>query len=237
MTNLKIKKLFQNFWKKENGLTYMFILVVINNFVLQQYLIKHPYLKVYTGLIWLFIFISGVIATSKTKLQASILTSIPFISVLIAGFHVTNNERYLAFILFFSQISFLSIIIWILLVKVFERGRVDIQRIFGSIVVFILIGNLWGGAYEFIYHQIPGSIAVPPSTIVDNTTTAAFIYYSFSTLTTTGYGEFVPVHPVARSLASMEQLIGVLYPVILIGRLVSLEIEHKKPTNKKPTID
>lgn len=228
MFQLELENMFRNFWKKENGLMYMFILVILNDFVLQQYFIKHPYLQTYTALVWLFIFFSGVIAISKTKLQAIILSSIPFIFILLAVLHITENKQYLAFILFIAQISFLGIIIGILLIKVFEDGVVDKQRIMGAIVVFVFIGNLWGDAYEFLFHQIPGSIAVPPSTLTDNSSSASFIYYSFSTLTTTGYGEFVPVHPIARSLASIEQLIGVLYPVILIGRLVSLELEARK---------
>jgi len=49
-----------------------------------------------------------------------------------------------------------------------------------------------------------------------------FIYFSFVTLTTVGYGDVTPVHPVARSLAVAEALTGQLYPAILIGRLVTL---------------
>jgi hypothetical protein len=56
-------------------------------------------------------------------------------------------------------------------------------------------------------------------------TSAAFLYFSYTTLTTTGYGDFLPVSPLVRTLAIIEQLIGVLYPVILIGRLVSLKVD------------
>ena len=49
-----------------------------------------------------------------------------------------------------------------------------------------------------------------------------FVYFSFVTLTTVGYGDVTPVHPVARSLAVAEALIGQLYPAILLARLVSL---------------
>ena len=48
------------------------------------------------------------------------------------------------------------------------------------------------------------------------------------TLTTLGYGDTVPVHPVARSLAIAEALVGQLYPAILIGRLVSLQISARE---------
>ena len=47
------------------------------------------------------------------------------------------------------------------------------------------------------------------------------MYFSYITITTTGFGEIVPLHPLARSLVQLEAFIGVLYPVILIGRLVS----------------
>ena len=47
------------------------------------------------------------------------------------------------------------------------------------------------------------------------------MYFSYITITTTGFGEIVPLHPFARALVQVEALVGVLYPVILIGRLVS----------------
>jgi voltage-gated potassium channel Kch len=49
-------------------------------------------------------------------------------------------------------------------------------------------------------------------------------YFSFVTLTTVGYGDILPVAPVARALATLEALVGQLYPAILIARLVSLQI-------------
>ncbi len=51
-----------------------------------------------------------------------------------------------------------------------------------------------------------------------------FIYFSFVTLTTVGYGDIAPVHPFARSLCNVEAVIGQLYPATLLARLVSLEI-------------
>ena len=49
------------------------------------------------------------------------------------------------------------------------------------------------------------------------------IYFSFVTLTSVGYGDIVPVHPFARSLANIEAIIGQLYPATLLARLVTLE--------------
>ena len=54
------------------------------------------------------------------------------------------------------------------------------------------------------------------------------IYFSFVTLTTVGYGDIVPIHPVARSLCNLELIIGQLYPATLLARMVSLEIEARR---------
>ena len=55
-----------------------------------------------------------------------------------------------------------------------------------------------------------------------------FVYFSFVTLTTVGYGDVTPVHPLARSLAVAEALTGQLYPAILLARLVSLATDSTK---------
>ena len=55
-----------------------------------------------------------------------------------------------------------------------------------------------------------------------------FIYFSFETLTTLGFGDILPVQPVMKSLVILEGLIGPLYLAILIGRLVSVHTANKK---------
>ena len=51
------------------------------------------------------------------------------------------------------------------------------------------------------------------------------IYFSVMTLTTVGYGDITPIHPMARALAMLEAVIGQLFPVILIARLVAMELQ------------
>ena len=54
------------------------------------------------------------------------------------------------------------------------------------------------------------------------------LYFSLTTLTTTGFGDITPVHPFARSLANLEAIIGQLYPATILARLVTLELEHRR---------
>ncbi len=54
------------------------------------------------------------------------------------------------------------------------------------------------------------------------------LYFSLSTLTTTGFGDIVPIHPFVRSMANLEAVIGQLYPATLLARLVSLHVATKQ---------
>jgi hypothetical protein len=68
------------------------------------------------------------------------------------------------------------------------------------------------------------------SVIGDTTVTRSEIFYlSFVTLTTTGYGDIVPMHPLARSLCNVEAIIGQLYPATLLARLATLEAWRAEP--------
>jgi hypothetical protein len=53
------------------------------------------------------------------------------------------------------------------------------------------------------------------------------LYFSLTTLTTTGYGDIVPVDPFACSLANLESVIGQFYLAVTVARLVTLEMEHR----------
>jgi hypothetical protein len=64
-------------------------------------------------------------------------------------------------------------------------------------------------------------------TRVSNAALANSVFYlSFVTLTSTGYGDIVPVHPIARTLCILETVIGQLYPATLLVRIVTLEMRQ-----------
>jgi hypothetical protein len=60
------------------------------------------------------------------------------------------------------------------------------------------------------------------------------LYFSFTTITSTGFGDIVPVHPLARSLANLEAIVGQLYPATLLARVVTLELQFRRPPRERP---
>jgi len=80
--------------------------------------------------------------------------------------------------------------------------------------LFLLVGLTDHGAIKGITFEDDQSVA------------AALFYMSFVTLTSTGYGDIIPIHPFARSLCNIESVIGQLYPATLLARLVTLELRE-----------
>lgn len=106
---------------------------------------------------------------------------------------------------------------------VFKRGRVTYHRIIGAILVYLLIAVAFATLFVFVGLLIQG--AIKGITFEDDRSLASAVFYmSFVTLTSTGYGDIVPVHPLARSLCNIESVIGQLYPATLLARLVTLEL-------------
>jgi Ion channel len=110
---------------------------------------------------------------------------------------------------------------------VFAAGQVTLHRIIGAILLYLDIGLIFSTLYAFLALVKPDAFAgLPP--LHDNLSVATnVIYFSFVTLTSVGYGDIVPVHPLARSLANVEAIVGQLYPATLLARLVTLQLAHR----------
>jgi ion channel len=121
---------------------------------------------------------------------------------------------------------------WVVARQVFAAGRVTYHRIIGAILLYFLISLIFVALFAIVGQVIPKAFS--GIAIDDNTALASnLIYFSFVTLTSTGYGDVVPVHPIARSLCNLESIIGQLYPAILLARLVTQELGDTKPDRKR----
>ena len=106
---------------------------------------------------------------------------------------------------------------------VFRRGRVTYHRIVGAVLLYLLIAVAFATLFAFV--GLSHQEAIKGITFDDDQSLASALFYmSFVTLTSTGYGDIVPVHPLARSLCNIESVIGQLYPATLLARLVTLEL-------------
>jgi Ion channel len=97
------------------------------------------------------------------------------------------------------------------------RRVIDIQTVLGAVCVYVLLGMLWSFAYAAI-----GTIQSEPFFAQQaHATVADYLYFSFVTQTTVGYGDLTAAGGLSRALAVLEALIGQLYLVTVIALLVS----------------
>ena len=122
---------------------------------------------------------------------------------------------------FLSLIPFQVSVIVALFRLVFGRPRVTAEVIYAAVSIYLLLGAFFVPIFGALETFAPGSF-------VDTQRPGApvawqqLIYYSYVTLTTLGFGDILPVSSWARSLVSLEAVIGVLYLAILMARLVGL---------------
>jgi hypothetical protein len=116
---------------------------------------------------------------------------------------------------------------WVVAPAAFGSGRVTYHHIMGAILLYLTIAIIFVALFTFVGSAVPqafSGLAVEDSPAL----ASRLIYFSFATLTTTGYGDIAPVHPMARSLCNLEAIFGQLYPATLLARLVTLEIAGRR---------
>ncbi len=115
---------------------------------------------------------------------------------------------------------------WAVARSIFAPGRVTYHRVVGAVLLYLTVAIIFAAFYTFIGTLQPKAFA--NMTVEDSPKLATqLIYFRFATLTTTGYGDIAPLHPVARALCNLEAIFGQLYPATLLARLVTLEIAHR----------
>jgi hypothetical protein len=105
----------------------------------------------------------------------------------------------------------------------------------GALCVYLLIGLVWAFLFMLLESIHPGSFRIGEGTTIAADTVpprsvflSLFVYFSFVTLATVGYGDIVPLTGPARGLATLEGIIGQFYIAVLVARFVGLYIVHSQ---------
>jgi hypothetical protein len=185
--------------------------------------------RIAIDLIFALMLLSGAIATLHKRILMYVviaLSILEFTADLIVEFNPLFSFRGWDTAL---KVSGLAILVVMTLKQTFLPGPVNVHRVLGGVAAYLLIGLTWAFGYKLLMQEVPDAIhfQLPLATGVSTGEPARLIYFSFETLTTVSYGDAYPVHPVARSLATTEALIGQLYPAILIATLVGMALQQR----------
>jgi hypothetical protein len=179
------------------------------------------------GIAFAFVLLAAVLVVSRSVLAIGAI-SLAIMLVVAAGVlrqrHPSDVDIYLDATAWLISGITLGIVV---ARAVFSAGRVTLHRVLGAVLLYLCVGFVFVALFCFVALSEPMAFnGLKP--LQDNLAVAGNLtYFSFVTLTSVGYGDIVPVHPFARSLANVEAIIGQLYPATLLARLVTLELEHR----------
>jgi hypothetical protein len=121
-----------------------------------------------------------------------------------------------------AGLALVAFVVANLLRFVLRAPSVNVEVLCASLSAYLMLGLMWTMAYWLVDQLTPGAFAFNGNAERQSVRGFNAFYFSFITLSTVGYGDITPVSKVARMLAAMEAMTGLLYVAVLIARLVSL---------------
>jgi hypothetical protein len=211
------------------GLSVMLALLVLLILVVQPLGELGLVGRVLTTLYFSATLISGVWTVAGTRRGVVAVGALVVAGLLVRAIQLWRGTD--SFLLSSALVSclFCIVVAAVVLAQVFRGGPITFHRIRGAVAAYLLLGLAWAFAYEAVTIERPGAFTMPNKYVTSGDETVShFVYFSFVTLTTVGYGDVTAVHPIARSLVIIEALAGQLFPAILLARLVSLQTSHRE---------
>jgi len=163
----------------------------------------------------------GIFSSSRTKTVRAIAILIATPAIVLLALYLSESAD-----IEFPLVGLATLLVVIftlgnVLAYVLRQGPVSEDRIAAAVCAYLLTGLLFAGFYAFTDAYDPKAfIALGGGQRMGHF--YEFVYFSFTTLTSTGYGDIAPVSYHARSLANAEQLVGTFYIALLIARLTGL---------------
>ena len=171
------------------------------------------------------IFLAVIFGTAEAKVTTWLLSGLTLawlaVSVATDGSGLFAGPSLVAPLLFMALLMAIFLLLARWLVRV---THIDAEVLCAAICGYVLLGVLWTGFYatvgkvRFLLHRQDAfsSLSAPHLKLSD------LLYFSFTTLTTTGYGDIIPRGPEVRMLAVIEAMVGLFYNAIVIARFVGL---------------
>lgn len=216
-------------WSVERSLSVMLAVLLLHMFVLTPTRFFGQAFKLVSTIFLFFMVAQGILTMVKSRMMRRALVCMVVGVFLFKFASFTWDVRWLAIgDSLFTLISLCALIV-IIYRQVSGDGPVTGHRIRGAIAEYLLIAMLFAFLYGLVEEIAPGAfVFASGGTAPVNAHGETFYYFSMVTLTTVGFGDILPTNPFVRSLVMLEALIGTLYPAILIGRLVTLELETRR---------
>ncbi len=179
-----------------------------------------PFAHLEITLLDTLVVVAAVAAVGRTLLSFVIVSLLALATLWFAwAWLATDNALHLVYAWGFDAALDVAAIFY-LLQYVYRPEVMTADKLFGAAAAYLLVGSLFATLYALTNHYYPGSFN--GITEEGDLGVPDFLYFSYTTLTSTGYGDIYPKGRQARALCNVEQIVGVLYLAVLIARLAGV---------------
>jgi hypothetical protein len=193
-------------------------------------IIIYPYCKnaglpgrIILAILYSLVLIGGTYATSRSRDSLIIGIILALLGITLQWTALFTGHAIFLRLTGVVFLIFLTFQIGLVLRYLLMKGPITADKLHGALAGYIMIALFWAFIYTLIESFIPGSFNIPQeNTQFPQNMFYHLLYFSFTTLTTVGYGDITPVTDQARSLVMIEQLGGVFFVAVLIARLAGL---------------
>jgi hypothetical protein len=228
------RKRFRRFQERtrEPGLTALLIIEICLVFIAMPLAGMGVIPQLIVPLMFVLFVVAILVVTSRSHFAAGLVVIAVLLSPFGAFAHAEHPSLLTEWLSAGGRLLALAALTWVIARAVFGGGHVTLHRVQGAVVLYLNFALFFFVLYRLFAALAPNAFSGLPQDGAEHSLGAALLYFSFSTLTTAGFGDITPIHPFARNLANLESVIGQLYPATLLARLVSLELEHRR--QRKP---
>jgi hypothetical protein len=221
-------KILSHIWAAESAPYGLLILLFSTIFVLAPLLSARMVAPFIFETAFALILVAGAFNVSSRASIRGLALILAVLSVGIGKLGLSASERMVAAADMVLSTGMLAVFTLLMVKEFLLSRREPLKRIAGAVAVYLLLGLIWARLYQVVELASPGAFRVPEG---EGPNGASLTYFSFVTLATLGYGDISPINIVARDLAVLEAIMGQLYLVILISRLVAEGVEKSEKGN------
>jgi len=207
----------------------MLIILFLSFPLLREEILQFPLRSV--GFLFAIVLMLRAVYLSRRAfiISVAIVGAACLIDIIVYFGHVTVLQGYTHVLTLVTYAVFVAMTSMFLLKELLRDTRVTQDTIMGGVCLYFNLGFLWAICYALIDYFDPGAFTFSPNLGFFHP-----IYFSFTTLTTLGYGDILPQKSFPMMLSSLEAMVGQIYLAVFVARLVALHVSsHYIPEKRE----
>ncbi len=201
--------------------TYL-LLLLLGLILLFPFLEEGIFARTLLGVLFSIVLLVGAFATRQTRRGFILKLGLAVLGVGLQWVALWTGSIVILELAAMTYAASLAVSISGVLRYVLKRGPITADKLHGALAGYIMMAFIWSFIYTLIEISSPGSFGPGRLDFTQPGTFFKLMYFSLTTLTTTGYGDVIPLTNHARSLVMVEEFAGVFYVGVLIARLAGL---------------